>query len=262
MVFSFFAFLFIFLFCLLFVLFFFFFLFIFACLFGGRNGQVFSYFVDIFVCFVFFFFFFFSFFDLCVCFFLEGLRVRRGGPKGHLTWPQNLLFFALFCSCFFYPFASFALKRKNCFPPKKGHFCFFWSVSLCFSLAFFGLPLFHFLFLCLSLVLFFLPSFSSFFFAFFWFVDFVSFFIFLLCFCFMQRTTSKYYFTKFFFPIKPFSFGGLLVFFSHLKAFLSLFFPDFKLCFLFNLNVFKFQKRQVKNTIFGQEGGCNKMFCF
>ena len=37
------------------------------------------------------------------CFFLEGLRVRWGGPKGHLTWPQTLLIFVFvifFCIFF------------------------------------------------------------------------------------------------------------------------------------------------------------------
>ena len=74
--------------------------------------------------------------------------------------------------------------------------------SLCFSLAFIGLPLFQFLFLCLPLSLslslslswfflsffllvFFLPSFRSLFFS-------LSFLFFLLCFCFMKGTTSKH----------------------------------------------------------------------
>ena len=35
----------------------------------------------------FFFLFLFLFFVLFFLFFLEGLRVRWGGPKGHLTWP-------------------------------------------------------------------------------------------------------------------------------------------------------------------------------
>ena len=60
-------------------------------------------------------------------------------------------------------------------------------------LTFFGLPLFLFLFLCLSVVLFFLPSFLSFFFAFFLFLVLsLSFLIFLHCFRFTKRKTSKY----------------------------------------------------------------------
>ena len=77
--------------------FFFVFLFVFFCLFffwlfflGGFKGQVRwpkgpphlalnpPYF---------FFCFCFLFFVLFFLFFLEGLRVRWGGPKGHLTWP-------------------------------------------------------------------------------------------------------------------------------------------------------------------------------
>ena len=43
---------------------------------------------DFFVVFLFFcFFVFFCFFLLFFVLFLEGLRVRGGGPKGHLTWP-------------------------------------------------------------------------------------------------------------------------------------------------------------------------------
>ena len=45
--------------------------------------------------------------------FFEGSRVRWGGPKGHLTWPFL---------CFF-PFLSLLLQEKPCFPHTKGHFC-------------------------------------------------------------------------------------------------------------------------------------------
>ena len=38
-------------------------------------------------CFFSFFLFFFGFCFFFVSVFLEGLRVRWGGPKGHLTWP-------------------------------------------------------------------------------------------------------------------------------------------------------------------------------
>ena len=68
---------------------------------------------------------------------------------------------------FFFAFLSLLLTEKSVLPPpKKGHFCSSFCVSLCFSFAFFGLPPFHFLFICLSLslslslsLLFFLPSF-------------------------------------------------------------------------------------------------------
>ena len=74
-------------------------------------------------CFCFFFFVFlffvlvvfvFVFFVFCCFVFLEGLRVRRGGPKGHLTWPQTLLiflflFFVWFCLVLFVLFVLFLL---------------------------------------------------------------------------------------------------------------------------------------------------------
>ena len=42
--------------------------------------------------------------------------------------------------------------------------------------------------------------------------------------------------------------------------FLSLLFPDFSLCFLFNINVFAFKRKdKLKTTIF-QKRGCNKTF--
>ena len=62
-------------------LFLFFFLFIFCFTSLGPKPSLFFGF-----CFYLFFCcFFVSFF--CFCFCLEGLRVRWGGPKGHLTWP-------------------------------------------------------------------------------------------------------------------------------------------------------------------------------
>ena len=62
------------------------------------------------------------------CFFLgffwgEGLRVRWGGPKGHLTWPLTLLisflFFLLFCVLFFLVFFWGGLRVRWGGP--KGH---------------------------------------------------------------------------------------------------------------------------------------------
>ena len=115
-------------------------------------------------------------------------RATSLGPKPSLF----IIFCFFFCFAFFFPFFAFN-TQKNLVSPRKGHFCLFLSVSLCFSLAFFGLPLFLFLFLCLSLVLVLFSSFLSFFFAFFWFLFLsLSFLFFLLCFCFMKGTTSKY----------------------------------------------------------------------
>ena len=100
--------------------------------------------------FVFMFFFFFVFF------WGEGLRVRRGGLKGHLTWHLNPA----------YLFSFFLIE--NLVFPLKGHFWEFFSVSLLLVLSLFGPPPFTFSFsvsLSLSLYLFrfFLPSFLSFF---------------------------------------------------------------------------------------------------
>ena len=73
-------------------------------------------------------------------------RANSLGPKPSLS--VVFFFFAFFVSN----------TKKTCFPPRKGHFLLFLSVSLCFSLAYFGLPLFQFFFLCLSLFFsFFLP---------------------------------------------------------------------------------------------------------
>ena len=134
--------------------------------------------------------------------------------------------FSLFLSLLF-------IRKSRFFPTQTRAFLFVFECLHFFLLAFWPppfSPLFHFLFLCLflslslSLVLFFLPSFSSFLFAFFWFLEFVSFFIFvLLCFCFMTRTTSKYYITKCFH--QSFIFSLFPVLFSHWNPFfLSLLF--------------------------------------
>ena len=94
----------------------------------------------------------FCFFLFLFCFFvLEGLRVRATSrcPK-----PSKFIYFLFFFGLFlFLSFLCFVIQKKPCFPPRKGHFCLFLSVSLCSSLAFFGLPLFQCFFLCLSLLL-------------------------------------------------------------------------------------------------------------
>ena len=122
-------------------------------------------------------------------------RATSFGPK------PSLFVFVFFCFVFV-PFLSLLFKRKTCFTPRKGIFCLFLSVSLCFSLAFFGLPLFQFLFLCLSLSLlffsFFLTSCLSFLLSFGSLFLSLSLFFCLLCFCFMKGTTSKYSIAKLF----------------------------------------------------------------
>ena len=86
-------------------------------------------------------------------------------PKGppHLALNPPYLFFFVFLFCFFFPlpFLYLPLKRKTLFfPIKKGNFCLFICVSLCFSLALFGPPPFFpfSFFVSLLLFSFFLPS--------------------------------------------------------------------------------------------------------
>ena len=106
--------------------------------------------------------------------------------------PPNLFIFCFLGLFLFLSFLCFVIQKTLFFPPRKGHFCLFLSVSLCSSLAFFGLPLFQLVFLCLSLLLVlfsFLPVFLFCFLLLPCFCLFLSFF--LLCFCFMKRTTSE-----------------------------------------------------------------------
>ena len=152
---------------------------------------------------IFFVLFFFggaSFFPVFLFVFFVFFGVFFGGFKGQVRWPEGpphlalnppflfLLFFVLFC--FFWFFNT----KKTLFFLRKGHFCLF-SVFLFLSpLAFFGLPLFQFLFVCLSVFFFsfFLPSRLSFLLSFGSLSLSLSFFFFLLCFSFMKGTTSKY----------------------------------------------------------------------
>ena len=153
-------------------------------------------------------------------------------PEGPPHLALNSLFFISFFwgGCFFLSFLFFVIQKKLGFPRKGAFFCLFLSLSLCFSLAFFGLPLFQ---LCLSTIIFFfssflsasLLSFTSFFLS-------LSFLLFLLCFCFMKGTTSKHLIAiSCFINIFSFSLVSCLAF-----SFKSLFlifvcFPDLKLCF-------------------------------
>ena len=114
-----------------------------------------------------------------------------------MRWPEGPPHLALnppyFCVVFGFPFFVFN-RKKPCSPLENGIFCLFLSVSLCFSLAFFGLPLFQFLFL----ISFFLPS--CLYFCFLLVDGFLSLSLLfcLLCFCFMKGTTSKYKLQSFF----------------------------------------------------------------
>ena len=106
--------------------------------------------------------------------FLEGLGVRWGGPKGHLTWPSAL--FILF----------FWKRTKQKIPACPPKICFLISQCLPFFLSIFSTPRFHSLSSSLlsSVRVFFLTS------------------LFLLCFAtclspcfftsFLSRTSSNY----------------------------------------------------------------------
>ena len=168
-----FVFCFVFLFCF-FCFCFFFFVFLF-CFFWGFKGQVRwpkgpphlalnpPYCLVFVFCLLFFCFFVWLFF---VSVFLGGFKGQVRWPKGppHLALNPPYLFFCfLFFLFFLLPCLYLLLIGKHSFPPKKGNFCLFICVFLCFSLAlFWASPFFPFLFICPSLVSFFLPSFLVF----------------------------------------------------------------------------------------------------
>ena len=189
----------------------------------------------------------------------ENLNVFCFGPPHLALNPPYFCLFVLFS--FFLSFLSD--RKKTCFPPRKGIFCLFLSVSLCFSLAFFGLPLFQFLFLCLSLSL--SCSFLSFFLLVFLFCFLLvpcfslrlSFYVFFP-FCFMKGTTSK---DAIAFFINPLFFVSCLVF-SLKSLFFSLFFFLIFSYGLFNINVVGFKNTSWKNTNFWSKGGLQQtVFC-
>ena len=130
--------------------------------------------------------------------------------------------------------------------------------------TFFDLPLFLFLFLCLSLALVFLSSFLSFFFAFFLFLVFVSFSFFLSSLLlFSEKNNMKILNCNLFFHQSFLFFMVSCLVFPFKSLFLIfVFFPDFKLCFLFNMNVFGFKTNNLKNTIFWWKGGLQQNVFF
>ena len=178
-----------------------------------------------------------------------------------MRWPEVPPHLALNPPYFFVCF-SFV---KNLCRLDKGISCLFLSVSLCFSLAFFVLPLFQFLFLCLSLSLsffsFFLPSCLSFL------LYFGSLFCLFFCFFFLSslllfherkqhqnvklQSCFSSILSRFWFPI-------LLCLWN--PFFLPLLFPDFLLCFCSTSMFLLSKQTRPKTPIFGQEGGCNKTF--
>ena len=151
--------------------------------------------------------------------------------------------------------SSCSKRQKSCFPPRKGHFLFLFECLPLFLLSLFWPPLFSIsLSLSLSCSILFFPSCLFFCFLF---VPSFSLFLYLsFLFAFVSwkdniKTLNCYFFPEFF----SLFLVSCLVFLSN-PFFLSLFFPDFKLCFLFNINVFGFKKKQSwKTPIFGQKGG-------
>ena len=166
--------------------------------------------------------------------------------------PKPSLFSFSFLGFLFFFFALLSLvfnRQKTGFPPRKGHFLLIFNGSLSLSLNLFWPPPFS-VSLSLSLCCSFLfPSFLSFFFAFFLFLVFVCFFPFLSSLLlFHEKKNIKIVNCNFFPEIFSLSFGFLSCFSVANLFFLSLLFPDFKLCFLFNINVFSFRKNKLKST--------------
>ena len=133
----------------------------------------------------------------------SGEVARRATSLG----PKPSLLFCLFVFCLFLSFlclnrktmfvclflSFLCLNRKTMFSPLQRAFLFLFECLPLFFLSLFWPPPFH--SLSLSLYLSFLSSFPPvFIFCFLmvsWFLS-LSFFLFLLCFCLMKRTTSKY----------------------------------------------------------------------
>ena len=217
-------------------------------------------FFDIFV-FSLLFFFCFLF---CFLFFVWGFKGQVRWPKGppHLALnPPYLVFFVFFfCFAFFFPFFAFQYTKNLVFPQKRAFCVYFWVSPFVSPLPFLASPFFYFSFsvsLSLSLSLlflsFFLPCLSfllSFGSCFSLFLSFYFFFPFVswkeqhqniqLQFC-LHQTFLFFWFPVLFFLSSPF--------------FLSLLFPDFKLCFLFNINVFGFKTNNLTKQFFWSKGG-------
>ena len=197
------------------------------------------------------------------------MRCPKGPPHLALS-PPNLFIFCFLGLFLFLSFLCFGNTKETLFSPRKGHFCLFLSVSLCSSLAFFGLPLFQFFFLCLSLllVLFFLPSCLSFLLFFASLFLSLSFLFFLLCFCVMKSTTSERLMYKVFLHQSFLFFDFLSSFLFEIPFSYLCFLVDLKFVFLFNIIVFGFKKTKLKIHQFWSKGGlqqngffCDPVFC-
>ena len=191
-------------------------------------------------------------------------RATSLGPKPLLISFFVFVFCSLFCFfCFFVLFFFFwfcffgcLIQKKPLFFPKKWAFFVYFQCFSFFSLSPFGPPsfsvslslyLFFLLFFLSSFLSLFLLSFGSLFFS-------LSFFLSLSSLLFFhERNNIKILNCKFFF-LKSFLFFKFPAFFVSSSFFLSLLFPDFKLCFLFNIKVFGFKTKNLKN-IFCPKGG-------
>ena len=193
-------------------------------------------------------------FCFCFVFLLFFLWATSLGPK-----PSLFLFcFVLFLFLFSFPF--FASKRqKTCRPPRKGHLLFIFECLPLFLLSLFWPPPFS-ISLSLSLSCSILSFFLLVFLFCFLFVPYFSLFLSLsFFFAFVSWKEQHQSIKLLLFFLKYFLFFGVSCLGVSVQSlFLSLFFPDFKLCFLFNINVFGFKKQSWKTPIFGQKGGCNK----
>ena len=177
---------------------------------------------------------------------------------------DKLLFcdFPLFCwlfgfLCVFLFFVSFFIfRRKNGFPPKM-YLCWFFIVSLCFSLASF---FFSFFSSCIYIYVFVL--FLSFFLSFFLLPCFFLFFFFALfhCFCFMKRTTSKYWIRKVSF-INPLCFLGCPLFVCLSNSFFLVLVFCLSCVFAQHQDVM-LQKYKLSNTNFGWSCGLRQTVFF
>ena len=173
------------------------------------------------------------------------MRWPEGPP--HLALNPSYFFIVWFCFCFCFPCLSLLLIDKQpCFPPRKGHFCLFSMFLFLFPLTFFGFPPFSVslsLSLSFSCLSFFLLCLS---FCFFFVSCFCLFFIFLSSlFLFHEKNNMKIFNCNLFFPRNIFFFFlvSCLAFSFQSLSLIFVFFPDFKLCFLFNINVFAFEKQ-------------------
>ena len=201
---------------------------------------------------------FFSFFSLVFifCVFLGGFKGQVRWPEGppHLALnPPYLLFFVFF---FFFSLSLFFIQKKPFFSLENCIFCLFLRVSLCFPLAFFGLPFFNFS-VTLLFFSFFLPSCLYFCFLLVPCVClFLSFSFFFACVSWKEwhqniqwQKCSSSIFSLFWFPV-------LFLFqlpFSYVCYFLIL---GYVFC---STSMFLVSKNPSwKSIIFAEQGGCNK----